>query len=124
MAMPYFLIDALFTRGAFLQVDAVNTAQALFQFGWGVPAFVLIRILAPAFFARGDTATPVKVGLAVVALNLALNLVLTRYLAHVGIALSTGISAWVNVVRTVSTHAWSMPWVVTTSTGRSVSWPA
>ena len=63
MAMPYFLIDALFTRGAFLTFDAVNTAEALFQFGWGVPAFVLIRILAPAFFARGDTRTPMKFAL-------------------------------------------------------------
>src|SRR5690606_27646526 len=54
MAMPLFLIDGLFTRGEFLAFDAVNTARALFQFGWGVPAFILIRILAPAFFARQD----------------------------------------------------------------------
>ena len=52
MAIPYLLIDGLFMRGAFLEIDAINTARALLQFGWGVPAFVLIRILAPALTLR------------------------------------------------------------------------
>jgi len=99
MAMPYFLIDALFTRGAFLQVDAVNTAQALFQFGWGVPAFVLIRILAPAFFARGDTRRPMAFALISVAVNAVLAIALFNLgMGISGIAAAVSASAWVNVL--------------------------
>jgi putative peptidoglycan lipid II flippase len=99
MAMPYFLIDALFTRGAFLQVDAVNTAQALFQFGWGVPAFVLIRILAPAFFARRDTRTPMNFALVSVAVNAALAIGLFNLgWGIAGIAAAVSAAAWTNVI--------------------------
>jgi len=99
MAMPYFLIDALFTRGAFLQVDAVNTAQALFQFGWGVPAFVLIRILAPAFFARGDTRRPMAFALVSVAVNAALAIGLFNLgMGISGIAAAVSAAAWTNAL--------------------------
>ncbi|MFN3930370.1 MAG: murein biosynthesis integral membrane protein MurJ [Brevundimonas sp.] len=99
MAMPYFLIDALFTRGAFLTFDAVNTARALFQFGWGVPAFVLIRILAPAFFARGDTRTPMKFALVSVAVNAALAIGLFYAGWGVaGIAAAVSGAAWTNAL--------------------------
>jgi len=99
MAMPYFLIDALFTRGAFLQVDAINTAQALFQFGWGVPAFVLIRILAPAFFARGDTRRPMAFALVSVAVNAALAIGLFNLgMGISGIAAAVSAAAWTNAL--------------------------
>ncbi|MDP2116523.1 MAG: lipid II flippase MurJ, partial [Brevundimonas sp.] len=99
MAMPYFLIDALFTRGAFLQVDAINTAQALLQFGWGVPAFVLIRILAPAFFARGDTRTPMTFALVSVAVNAVLAIGLfTLGVGVAGIAAAVSAAAWSNAL--------------------------
>ncbi|HEY0598988.1 murein biosynthesis integral membrane protein MurJ [Brevundimonas sp.] len=100
MAMPYFLIDALFTRGAFLEFDAVNTARALFQFGWGVPAFVLIRILAPAFFARGDTRTPMTFSLVSVAVNaaLAIGLFFGAGWGIPGIAAAVSAAAWTNVL--------------------------
>ncbi len=97
MAMPYFLIDALFTRGAFLQIDAVNTARALFQFGWGVPAFVLIRILAPAYFARRDTRTPMLFALVSVAVNAILAIALFNLGMGVsGIAAAVSAAAWTN----------------------------
>ncbi|MFK0297707.1 murein biosynthesis integral membrane protein MurJ [Brevundimonas sp. NPDC090276] len=99
LAMPYFLIDALFTRGAFLQVDAVNTAQALFQFGWGVPAFVLIRILAPAFFARGDTRRPMVFALVSVGVNAALAIGLFNLgMGIAGIAAAVSAAAWTNAL--------------------------
>ncbi|HEX8662154.1 MAG TPA: murein biosynthesis integral membrane protein MurJ [Brevundimonas sp.] len=104
MAMPYFLIDALFTRGAFLQVDAVNTARALFQFGWGVPAFVLIRILAPAFFARRDTRTPMIFALVSVAVNAALAIGLFNLgWGIAGIAAAVSAAAWTNVILLAAT---------------------
>ncbi|MEJ6789465.1 murein biosynthesis integral membrane protein MurJ [Brevundimonas sp. BR2-1] len=104
MAMPYFLIDALFTRGAFLEVDAVNTAHALFQFGWGVPAFVLIRILAPAFFARRDTRTPMVFALVSVAVNAALAIGLFNLgWGIAGIAAAVSAAAWTNVILLAAT---------------------
>ena len=91
------IISALFMRGAFGELEAAATSAALTAYALGLPAFILVKAYVPGFFARGDTATPVKVSLCIVVLNLALNLILTRYLAHVGIALATGLSAWVNV---------------------------
>lgn len=91
------IITALFQRGAFDAAAAAATSAALVAYAVGLPAFVLVKALTPGFFARGDTATPVKIGIGIVALNLALNLALTPWLGHVGIALSTSVAAWVNV---------------------------
>jgi putative peptidoglycan lipid II flippase len=96
LAQP--IVAVLFERGAFERAAATATADALTAFALGLPAYVLIKVLAPAFFAREDTATPVKVALAALALNLLLNLALMSWLAHVGIALATSIAAWVNAV--------------------------
>ncbi|SHJ99728.1 putative peptidoglycan lipid II flippase [Roseomonas rosea] len=92
------IISALFMRGAFGELEAAATSAALTVYALGLPAFILVKAYVPGFFARGDTATPVKVSIVIVVLNLALNLILTRYIAHVGIALATGLSAWVNVI--------------------------
>jgi len=97
VAMPFFLIDGLFTRGEFLRIDAVATAQALFHYGWGVPAFVLIRVLAPAFFARSDTKAPMRFALASVAVNIVLGISLFQLVGFQGIAAATSIAAWLNV---------------------------
>ena len=72
MIAPVFLIDAFFTRGEFLPSDAAMSGSALFHFAWGVPAFVLIKVLAPAFFAREDTKTPMRYALVSVVINTAL----------------------------------------------------
>lgn len=92
------IIAALFERGAFGPVETAASARALVAYAIGLPAFVLIKVFAPGFFARGDTATPVKLGLFAVALNLTLNLVLMGPLQHAGVALSTSLSAWVNAI--------------------------
>ena len=90
------IISVLFERGAFTAEKVAATAPALAAYASGLPAFVLIKSLAPGFFARGDTATPVKIGIATVALNLCLNLLLTPHLHHVGIAMATSLSSWAN----------------------------
>ncbi len=95
--VPGPIITALFQRGAFDAAAAAATSAALVAYAVGLPAFVLVKTLTPGFFARGDTATPVKVAMLVVALNLVLNILLTRYFGHVGIALATTIAAWINV---------------------------
>jgi putative peptidoglycan lipid II flippase len=104
-AMPFFLIDALFTRGEFTTYDARQTAAALFHYGWGVPAFVLARVLSPAFFARGDTKSPMRFALISVAVNIAAGVALFRLVGFQGIAAATSIAGWVNVGLMVSTLA-------------------
>ncbi len=92
------IIVALFQRGAFSTEAAAATSAALVAYAFGMPFFVLVKVFAPGFFARGDTAMPVRIGLVAVAVNLVLNLSLTPFLAHVGIALSTAIAAAVNAL--------------------------
>jgi putative peptidoglycan lipid II flippase len=86
----------LFERGEFSAATATATAQALAAYAVGLPAYVLVKVLGPGYFAREDTVTPVKIAIVCVAVNVILNLSLIHFLAHVGIALATAISAWLN----------------------------
>jgi len=90
------IIQVLFVRGAFTEAQGLATSAALAAYAIGLPAYVLVKVFAPGFFARGDTATPVKIGFAAVGMNLALNLVLSFWLEHVGVALATALAAWFN----------------------------
>ncbi len=92
---PIMLV--LFSRGAFDATSAMLGAQSLAAYAIGLPAFVLLKVLVPAFFAHGDTSTPVRVGMAAIALNLCLNLLFMVPLQHVGPALATSVSAIFNV---------------------------
>ena len=91
------IIAVLFGRGAFDPADVTRSAQALAAYAIGLPAFVAVKVVAPGFFARGDTATPVKVGLAAVGLNLALNLAFMIPLRHMGPPLATSLAAMFNL---------------------------
>ena len=91
------IVVALFQRGAFGPAEARATSEAVAAYALGLSAFVLAKALTPGFLAREDTATPVKLGMVAIAVNLALNLALMRPFGHVGIALGTSAAAWVNV---------------------------
>ncbi len=93
----YPVMWTLFGRGAFDAESARLSAQSLAAYALGLPAFVLVKVLAPGFFARGDTATPVKIGVAAVALNLAMNVAFMVPLQHIGPALATSLAAIFNV---------------------------
>ena len=97
-AMPFFLIDGLYTRGAFHVVDAHATADALRQYGWGVPAFVLAQITSRAFFAQQDTHTPMRLALISVAVNVAAGVTLFHFVGVAGIAAATSLAVWLNVI--------------------------
>jgi len=99
MALPAYLIDGLFTRDQFTAADAHATGQLLFHYGWGVPAFVLLRILQPAFFARQDTKTPMRFSLISVGVNIALGVALFYALGFQGVAMATSVAAWITVVQ-------------------------
>jgi putative peptidoglycan lipid II flippase len=91
-------ILAIFERGHFGAAEVLATAPALAAYAVGLPAFVLVKVLVPGFFARHDTATPVKIAIATMIVNLALTVALMWPLAHVGIALATGIAGWFNAL--------------------------
>jgi putative peptidoglycan lipid II flippase len=93
----YPVMWVLFGRGAFDAESARLSSQSLAAYALGLPAFVLVKVLAPGFFARGDTATPVKIGVAAVALNLAMNVAFMVPLQHIGPALATSLAAIFNV---------------------------
>jgi putative peptidoglycan lipid II flippase len=93
-ALP--IVRTLFEHGRFTATDSLATAAALSAFSLGLPAYVLIKVLTPGFYARSDTSTPVRIAVASMLVNLAGNLVLIWPLGFVGIALSTALAAWVN----------------------------
>ncbi len=91
------IVATLFGRGAFDAAAGAATAGALAAYAAGLPAFVLVKILAPGYFAREDARTPVAIAVLCVAVNAALSLALIGSLAHVGIALASALSSWLNV---------------------------
>jgi putative peptidoglycan lipid II flippase len=91
---------ALFARGAFGVQAADTAAMALFAYALGLPAFVLLRCIVMSFYARGDTATPVRATILGVIANIAVKLILVWGFSFgvMGIALGTSFGAWVNLV--------------------------
>jgi putative peptidoglycan lipid II flippase len=92
------IVRLLFQRGEFTPADGVLTAQALAGYAVGLPAFSATRIAAQTFYALGDTRTPVLVGFVSVAVNVVLALLLMWPLQHVGLALASSLSSYVNVL--------------------------
>jgi len=107
--IPYFIMDATVTRGAFTSADAARTADVLRQFAWGVPAFVLAKVLTPPFFAREDTRRPMIYAVVAVAFTVVVGTALFFGLSRIGIdgvlglAVATSLSAWINVSLLVGT---------------------
>jgi putative peptidoglycan lipid II flippase len=98
VALSVPIVRTLFERGAFDPAATLATADALVAFAVGLPAFVLIRVLQPGYFAREDTVTPtIFAGLSAV-INIGVSLALFPALAHVGIAIATSVSAWANAL--------------------------
>ncbi|MGB2109672.1 MAG: murein biosynthesis integral membrane protein MurJ, partial [Marinobacter vinifirmus] len=90
------LIATLFHYGEVTDRDVAMSAQSLRAYSAGLLAFMLIKVLAPGFFSREDTKTPVKIGVIAMVANMAFNLALIVPLAHAGLALATSMSAWLN----------------------------
>lgn len=90
------LLATLFQYGAFAGEDVLRAEQSLQAYSLGLLAFMLIKVLAPGFFARQDTKTPVKIGIKAMVVNMVMNLILIWPLAHVGLALATTLSAATN----------------------------
>lgn len=90
------LLATFFYRGAFSASDVEMSANALMAFSFGLLGFILIKVLAPGFYARQDTKTPMRIGAISMGVNILLSLLLVMPLKHVGLALAISLSAFVN----------------------------
>jgi putative peptidoglycan lipid II flippase len=98
LTVPDTIMRAMFARGAFSKADAAAAGATLAAYAVGLIPFVLIRSAVATFYARKDTATPVKSALTGIAVNLALKLALVGSLAQIGLALATAVGQWVNLL--------------------------
>ena len=96
--VPDVIMRAMFARGAFSKADAAAAGATLAAYAFGLVPFVLIRSAVATFYARKDTATPVKAALTGVAVNVALKILLVGSLAQIGLALATAVGAWINLL--------------------------
>ncbi len=94
LAVP--IVTTLFHYGAFDDRDVAMTGLALVAYATGLLGFVLVKVLAPGFFARQDTRTPVRIAVVALVANVLLNLVLVLPLRHAGLALATSLAAYLN----------------------------
>lgn len=91
------IVRGLFEHGAFTAEDTVRCAWALAAFSIGLPAYVLVKVLTPGFYAREDTKTPVRFATLSIGVNLVGNLALIPLIGHVGPPLATALASCVNV---------------------------
>ena len=94
LALP--LVSGIFLHGEMTSIDATMSALSLQAFSAGLLGMLLVKVLAPGYFARKDTRTPLNFAFIAVGLNIVLNLSLYKLLGHVGLALATSAAALVN----------------------------
>lgn len=90
------LVTALFRGGEFTPEDAIVTGNTLAIIALGLPAYVLVKVLTPGFFAREDTKTPLRIAMWVLGGNIALNFALVPWFGLYGLALALALTAWLN----------------------------
>ncbi len=97
------MITTLFLHGDFSVLDVSMAGQSLMMYALGLPAFMMIKVLAPAFYSRKDTKTPVRIAVIAMVTNMVLNVLFVVPMVmmdipapHAGLALATSIAAYVN----------------------------
>src|ERR1700704_6200739 len=101
LTVPDVIMRATFVRGAFTTADAAAAGATLAAYAIGLIPFVTIRSAVATFYARKDTATPVKASLTGLTVNVVLKILLMGSLAQVGLALATAVGAWINLLLVV-----------------------
>jgi len=99
------IVSVLYERGAFGAEAAAATAAALRVYGLGLPAFVMIKVFMPGYYAREDTRTPMAFALVSAAVNVTLALLLFPRLAEAGIAAAESVAGWANALLLAGTLA-------------------
>ena len=94
LAVP--LLATLFQHGAFTADDVLQTRSALVAYSIGLAGLILVKVLAPGFYARQDIRTPVKIALITLAATQAMNLAFIGWIRHAGLALSIGLASCLN----------------------------
>ena len=90
------MLKVLFMRGEFGADDVAMASMSLMAYGSGLLSFMLIKVLAPGYYARQDTKTPVKFGIIAMVSNMGFNIVLAIPFGYVGLAMATAASATLN----------------------------
>lgn len=97
--IPKDLVAATLGYGSFDDANSITqTANVLAAFSFGMPAYVLIRVLQPGFFAQKDTKRPMQYGIVMVIVNIVLSFILFPIYEHVGLGIATSVAGWVNVL--------------------------
>lgn len=92
------ILTTLFQYGEFGRGDVRMAALSLVAYSTGLLAFIAVKVLAPGYYARQDTRTPVRIAIVAMLTNIVLNLALVVPLKHAGLALATSIAAYLNAV--------------------------
>lgn len=90
------LVTSLFNYGKFTSYDVLMTQRSVVAYSLGLQAFMLIKVLAAAFYAQQNIRTPVRIGIVALLVNMILNALLIFPLKHAGLALASSLSAWLN----------------------------
>lgn len=96
MVLAQPIIMVLFMRGEFSQFHVIQVSFALFAYLAGLMSFMFIKVMAPGYYARQDTKTPVRIGIKAMVANMAFNLMLAPFFGYVGLAIATTLSATLN----------------------------
>ncbi|MFT4563863.1 MAG: putative peptidoglycan lipid II flippase [Gammaproteobacteria bacterium] len=106
------MLSTLFQYRAFDERDVVMAGRSLMAYSTGLTAFILVKILAPGFYAKQDTRTPVRIGVIALCSNVVLNIIFVFPLAHAGLALATSLAAFINaalLLRALRNHGFYKP---------------
>jgi len=96
MVLAQPIITVLFMRGEFTPHDVLMVSYSLIAYACGLLSYMLIKVLAPGFYARQDIKTPVRIGIIAMVANMVMNLLLAPFMSYVGLALATALSASLN----------------------------
>lgn len=94
--MPDLIVSLIFKYGAFDISEVEKTSRALFIYAFGLPAFAMIKIFSPVFFAHGDTKTPVKIAILCLIISTAISISLVSIISYTAIPVATSVSSWIN----------------------------
>lgn len=98
LIIPHDLIRILFERGEFTPSDTLTTGFVLMGYAVGMPAYICVKVLSTAYWARQDTKTPVKISVMCTAINITLSLTLIHFIGVAGISAGTGTAGWLQFI--------------------------
>ena len=97
MVLAKPMIMVLFMRGEFGINDVNQASLSLLAYGGGLVNFMLIKVLAPGYYSRQDTKTPVKYGIIAMVSNMVFNIIFAWFYGYIGLAIATSLSAFINM---------------------------